>query len=323
MTSRNLIVIGSFLIILGYWYFEKEEPRPKPAETTSKTKKESLEKPEPIEVRQERETPKAAPQILAPKTPTISANPISVRQAPKKASLAFAKTRRAQRKVTFEIHGDKAVVQKDILIGKVTSQKKVRVGEYDLPIAKLWPRGTIPFHIDKSVVQKDTLEDAISYLNEETPLNLIPAQQDDENILFFLKGDEPLCLSFVGMVAAEQPIYLDEKCGFQEILHEILHAAGLYHEQSREDRDNFVEVVWDNIKEDFYFQFEKIPFLLQPVYERTSFDFQSIMLYPPNMFSHTSGLDTMKPLERADTISPTQRGLSEGDKEKLRLLYPY
>lgn len=30
-------------------------------------------------------------------------------------------------------------------------------------------------------------------------------------------------------------------------MHEILHALGIFHEQSRNDRDRFVKVVWENV----------------------------------------------------------------------------
>ena len=33
------------------------------------------------------------------------------------------------------------------------------------------------------------------------------------------------------------------------IIHEFIHALGLYHVQSREDRDKYVEIKWDNIQE--------------------------------------------------------------------------
>jgi Astacin (Peptidase family M12A) len=30
-------------------------------------------------------------------------------------------------------------------------------------------------------------------------------------------------------------------------MHELLHAAGFYHQQSASNRDEFVEIIWDNI----------------------------------------------------------------------------
>lgn len=56
------------------------------------------------------------------------------------------------------------------------------------------------------------------------------------------------CTSNVGMQGGEQKLTIADECDdAASITHLILHALGLWHEQSRPDRDTYVEILWENI----------------------------------------------------------------------------
>ena len=66
------------------------------------------------------------------------------------------------------------------------------------------------------------------------------------------------CLSSVGRQSGKQKIGVGHGCEyFGTIIHEIGHAMGMWHEQSRSDRDAYVKVVWDNIDRHYNDQFSK------------------------------------------------------------------
>ncbi|RXG56926.1 Zinc metalloproteinase nas-4 [Armadillidium vulgare] len=68
------------------------------------------------------------------------------------------------------------------------------------------------------------------------------------------------CYSYVGRKGGGQEINLPTWCtnSFGSLLHEMYHALGFLHEQSRSDRDAFVDINWDNIEGERFTQTENI-----------------------------------------------------------------
>ncbi|CAJ1077186.1 meprin A subunit alpha-like [Xyrichtys novacula] len=101
------------------------------------------------------------------------------------------------------------------------------------------------------------------------------------------------CWSYVGDDKVGQNISIGERCDTKSIVqHELLHALGFYHEQSRSDRDDYVKIMWDQIEEGKGHNFNK--------YEddivtdlNTAYDYESIMHYRPHSFNKNESIPTI------------------------------
>lgn len=105
------------------------------------------------------------------------------------------------------------------------------------------------------------------------------------------------------------------------IVHELLHALGMYHEQCRYDRDNYVTVNYGNIVNGTAnSEYRKET---QNYFTMGSFDFNSIMLYPSRgQQAINSSIATMT--RKNGTEWDDNNYLSENDRKWLNYFYlPY
>lgn len=60
----------------------------------------------------------------------------------------------------------------------------------------------------------------------------------------------------------------------------MLHAAGIFHEQSRNDRQHYVTIIEENIEERYAYNFQQRNDSLN---FGTTYDYRSVMHYGPNV----------------------------------------
>lgn len=102
------------------------------------------------------------------------------------------------------------------------------------------------------------------------------------------------------------------------IQHEVMHALGIFHEQSRPDRDVFVELYAENIVSIFRDNFEKLP--LMDTYN-LGYDLDSVMHYGMNEFAVNKSAPNLLPRAKVRAKMGQRNGISILDAAKLQTAY--
>lgn len=152
-----------------------------------------------------------------------------------------------------------------------------------------WPNCRVPFTIDPALPNQARVTNAIAHWEANTRFRFV-ARTTEADFVTFRPGSG--CSAHVGRRGGQQFVNLGTGCSLGNVIHEIGHVVGLWHEQSREDRDLFVRINWGRITAGMEHNFNQH---ITDGDDVGPYDFGSIMHYPRNAFS-VDGSDTITPI---------------------------
>lgn len=178
----------------------------------------------------------------------------------------------------------------------------------------------VPYELDSryTSAQVNRMKIALKELGDRTGVVKFVLRKNERDYIYVNKGSG--CSSYVGKQGGEQEVTLQSYCAFSKGVtqHEFMHALGLFHEQSRPDRDQYVQINWRNIDNNREHNFKKKN---DSSTFGNPYDYGSVMHYPKDAFSK-NGSDTITPTRATNGKIIGQRNEADDqDIIDIRLLY--
>ncbi|XP_049300066.1 zinc metalloproteinase nas-14-like [Anopheles funestus] len=203
------------------------------------------------------------------------------------------------------------------------AEMKKRTGMY-LPTF-IWEVGTVPYQIvstDFTFEQTTAIESAMRTIEQNTCIRFVPATGTTVDYIQISAGTG--CSSFVGRIRGVQALRLQPSAvgtgcfTHGTIVHELIHALGFYHMQSATERDQYVNILWENITpgQESNFQSYGTDRIMN---YGVAYDYSSVMHYNTHAFS-ANGQPTILPKEPNVAIGQRD-AMSPGDIQRIRNMY--
>ncbi|KAK2853435.1 hypothetical protein Q5P01_006096 [Channa striata] len=230
--------------------------------------------------------------------------------------------------------GASTLIEKaNVNVGKNLSEPLVMFGDIAVPTGFqnadpctaqgcLWRKASdgkvyIPFRISNQFSQRERaiIIQGLNSFAQSTCIRFTPCNgQRDFIDIQSLSG----CYSYVGRRGSGQVVSLNRQgCVYHSVIqHELLHALGFDHEQTRSDRDQHVRILLENVIRGMEYNFRKI----ETINLGTPYDYNSVMHYGRFDFSW-NGQPTIIPIPDPNVAIGTATQMSPTDILRVNRLY--
>jgi hypothetical protein len=253
------------------------------------------------------------------------------------------------KQITYEVRDGLAIYQGDMILGKAADvaaaaaagpsagAKEKGLHPESLTIAPnffattgLWPVVNSVVRVPYTITNVNTantsnINAAIAESNAQLAgiVQWEPATASDVNYVNFDFDPNILtgaCEAYVGMVGGPQTIGGSVNCTTVTILHEMGHALGLFHEQSRADRDNYVNYMEQNIDKPNHGNFDIIG---SGGVDSGLYNYASIMEYGPFIFNKDGVSPTLETIPPGMVLGTSLPQYTTGDLDGILRLYAH
>ncbi|XP_050949652.1 hatching enzyme 1.2 [Labeo rohita] len=186
-----------------------------------------------------------------------------------------------------------------------------------------WPKSPsglveVPYTIAKDFYddEKAVIQNAMKSIAAKTCVRFVPRT----NQLDYVSIENQIgCSSTVGRSGGKQQLSLSvDGCVSHGIIeHELIHSLGFHHEHTRSDRDQYVQINWQNIPQASAYNFQK----KDTNNLNTPYDYNSIMHYGRTAFAIQYGKETITPIPNSSVQIGQRQEMSNIDVQKINKLY--
>uniref|UniRef100_A0A667XDI2 Metalloendopeptidase n=1 Tax=Myripristis murdjan TaxID=586833 RepID=A0A667XDI2_9TELE len=205
------------------------------------------------------------------------------------------------------------LIEGDVLIPRTRSAMRC----FSKTFSCLWSKsanGKYVFCMVADTHEKNEILNAMKDFHSKTCIRFVPRVKQRMYISFDRSG---MCFSSLGRLGDKQVVSLQRfGCVRHGIIqHELLHALGFYHEHTRSDRDQYVRINWEYVKQCKNLMPSDSNNL------NTPYDYSSVMHYGRTAFASQFGKETITPIPDPSVPIGQRQGMSDIDIRRINTLY--